>query len=335
MERVDYQPLVIQDLINIHARGELDVNPWYQRRSVWTVQQKGYLINTIFVGKPVPSLYIRHYLDVEQEKSIKEVVDGQQRVRSVLEYAASEYGARHPNHTGKVKFAELSKRERESFKMTSLSTGVLVGASDEDVIEIFGRLNSINKSLNLQEKRNARFGGEFKQFCLSEAANRLRIWRDLGVFSATDISRMVEVQFVSELVINMLEGLQDYSAKIIDGFYAQYDESFPQQKLISDRMERVFAMIASLDESAIRDTIFSRSPLFFSLVLILDSIQERVKPRVLEDHLYTIDRTFHSDLPVAERPATDAQFYIACTSNMHRIKSRRIRDSYIRSAIAG
>jgi hypothetical protein len=40
MERVEYQPLGIQDLINLNKSGDLDLNPWYQRRSVWTPPQK-------------------------------------------------------------------------------------------------------------------------------------------------------------------------------------------------------------------------------------------------------------------------------------------------------
>ena len=76
MERVDYQSLVIQDLINLDNSGELNLNPWYQRRSVWNESQKAYLINTLFERKPIPTLYIRHSIDFELQKSIKEVVDG-------------------------------------------------------------------------------------------------------------------------------------------------------------------------------------------------------------------------------------------------------------------
>lgn len=34
MERVDYESLIIQDLLNFHANESLDISPWYQRRSV-------------------------------------------------------------------------------------------------------------------------------------------------------------------------------------------------------------------------------------------------------------------------------------------------------------
>jgi hypothetical protein len=200
MDRVDYERMVIQDLLNLNKSGELDLNPWYQRRSVWTRPQKAYLVNTLFEQKPVPTCYIRHYLDVEKEKSIKEVVDGQQRIRAILEYEKGEFAARHPDHAKRVKISELTSAQKSKFRMTAMSIGYLINADDSDVIEIFGRLNSVAKTLNGQEKRNARFSGEFKQFCLAQAAQRVKIWRDLGVFTANDIARMNEVQFTSELV---------------------------------------------------------------------------------------------------------------------------------------
>ena len=67
MDRVDYQSFIIQDLINDYNDQKLDLNPWYQRRSVWTQPQKAYLINTLFERKPIPAVYIRHTIDLEKE----------------------------------------------------------------------------------------------------------------------------------------------------------------------------------------------------------------------------------------------------------------------------
>jgi hypothetical protein len=333
MDRVDYQPLVIQDLVNLHNSNELDLNPWYQRRSVWTRPQKAYLINTLFEGKPIPSCYIRHYLDIETEKSIKEIVDGQQRIRAILEYVADEFTARHPNHKKRVKHNELTPSERAGFKMTAISIGFLIGADDSDVIDIFGRLNSVSKTLNSQEKRNAKFSGEFKQFCLMQAAGRVQLWRDLGVFSANDIARMVEVQFVAELAQNMIDGLTDYSSARLDKFYRDNDEAFPHREDLLRRMETVFEKIVELESAAIRDTIFSRSPLFFTLCILLDSIKAKTTKAKLTAALYEVDRRFNSDKPVNERSKLDAEFYIACTASTQRIKSRQIRDKYLRKAL--
>lgn len=213
--------------------------------------------------------------------------------------------------------------------MTSLSVGYLIGASDSDVIEMFGRLNSVSKTLNPQEKRNAAYSGEFKQFCLKESSGRLQLWRDFNLFSANDIARMTEVQFTSELVVNLLYGLQDYSAKQIDDTYKKYDEEFVDRQSIQHLLNETFNKIVSLPLGSIRDTIFSRSPIFFSLFLILS--KARIGLSQIEDALFTVDEVFESDIPISERPKGDADFYVACSSNPHRIKSRSLRDTYLKS----
>ena len=140
MDRVDYQTIVIQDLINLHNADELDLSPWYQRRSVWSSSQKSYLINTLLERKPIPAIYVRHSLDIEKSKSIKEVVDGQQRCRSIISYALDEFSSKHPGHDKKVKFSQLKRDERQKYLLTSIPVGYLLGASDADVIDIFGRI---------------------------------------------------------------------------------------------------------------------------------------------------------------------------------------------------
>lgn len=333
MQRVEYEKLVIQDLLNLYRAKELDLNPWYQRRSVWTRPQKAYLINSIFEQKPIPSIYIRHSLDIESEKSMKQIVDGQQRVRAIIEYCEEEYAARHPEHRRPVKRSDLTPTQRSTFLMTSLSVGYLLGADDPDVIEIFGRLNSVAKTLNAQEKRNAKYSGEFKQFCLRESAQRVQMWRDLGIFTANSIARMQEVQFVSDLVLNMLNGLSDYSAARLDNIYVKFDDTFPKAQKLAARLEHVFARIASLNPAAVRDTIFSRHPLFFSLCIVLDSARRPPGKARLEDGLYLIDKRFNSDTPPSQRSQEEAEFHGACTASTQRIKTRKIRDRYIRRAL--
>lgn len=329
MDRVEYEKLVIQDLVNMHKNGELNLNPWYQRRSVWIQPQKAYLINTIFEKKPIPSLYIRHSLDIDAEKSIRDIVDGQQRIRAILEYVDNQFASKHPNYPKRVKYSQLKRTEIENFKLTSLSIGYLLGATDEDVIEIFGRLNSVSKSLNAQEKRNARYSGEFKQFCLMQAAKRVVTWRDLRVFSANDIARMEEVQFVSDLAVNLINGLSDYSAPKLDKTYKEYDEDFPNHDEIESRFEKIFTQIAALKPESIRDTVFSRPPIFFSLCIILDSVEKKILSSQIESTLYEIDQIMNSDIPLTERTQSEAEFISSCTASTQRIKQRRIRQRFI------
>ena len=94
--------------------------------------------------------------------------------------------ARFPLSKARITFSQLSRAQRETFLLTTIPVGYLLGATDEDVIDIFGRINSVSKTLNSQEKRNAAFSGEFKQFCLSQAASRITLWREYHLFSAND-----------------------------------------------------------------------------------------------------------------------------------------------------
>jgi hypothetical protein len=326
MERVDYQPIIVQDLINWEKSNELNISPWYQRRSVWTNAQKAYLINTLFEQKPVPTIYFRHTVDLAQDKSIREVVDGQQRIRTMLEYVAGDYAAQHAAHQKKVKYSDLTDTQKRAFRETKLSGGFLLGASDADVIEIFGRLNSVAKTLNAQEKRNAMYSGELKQFCLRQAAEKVHLWRDLKIFSANDIARMQEVEFLSDLVLNLVNGLSDFSAARLDRLYAENEDNFPGVTRIAKRLETIFSSVAALPAETISETIFSRQPIFFSLALAIDE-HGRVGASKLNDALLEMDARYRSD----RKTKRDEEFYDACQASTQRISTRKVRHSYIKS----
>lgn len=332
MERVDYQSLVIQDVINLEKQGELDLNPWYQRRSVWNDSQKSYLINTLFERKPIPTIYIRHTIDLEKEKSMKEVVDGQQRIRAILSFYNNNISSLYPEIGKRVKFKDLNATQKQRFLMTPLPVGYLQGATDADVIDIFARINSVAKSLNPQEKRNAKYSGAFKQFCVSESTKRLEFFRKYRIFSANDFSRMNEVQFMADVIINLLDGLTSYSSKKLDDYYKKYDIEFENAEVISKKLDLLFDSIIQLEPKTITDTIFQRPPLFFSLMLALnDRIKEFDVSRV-EQGLIDIDARYNIE-NMDEKEPEDITFYNAVAATTQGEKQRTIRDEYIKRHI--
>jgi hypothetical protein len=329
MDRVDYQSMIIQDLVNDHKDGKLELNPWYQRRSVWTRPQKAYLINTLLERKPIPALYIRHSIDMERGRSVKEVVDGQQRARTILEFVANGFSAKTGIRAQRKSFSQFTTTEKERFLITPISVGFLLGADDRDVIDIFARINSVSKTLNAQEKRNAKFSGEFKQFVIHESASRLQFWRNFNIFTANDIARMNEVQFVSDVIFNMLNGISDFNPNTLDRLYEQNDEEFPQQEDVASRLEKAFEQIYTIDKSAITDTIFQRQPLIFSLILALDSLGAISKAK-LEEALFAIDAAYKDEDVKTEEVEG---FRNAVASSTQRISSRLVRDTFIKSRL--
>jgi hypothetical protein len=332
MDRVDYQSLIIQDLINLNNKGELDTNPWFQRRSVWLRPAKSYLINTLFERKPIPAIYIRHKIDLEKGISVKEVVDGQQRSKAIISFCKDEFTSRHPN--GKlVKFSDLSSAQKEHFLITPLPIGYLLGATDADVIDIFARINSVSKNLNGQEKRNAKFSGEFKQFSINEAVKRTNFWREYSIFSDNDIARMNEVLFMSDVAINLMDGLSTYTVGRIDSYYKNFDDDFPKMQEITDRLKRIFDVVISLSPTTIKKTIFTeRPPLFFSLVTALDSVPS-YNIKKIESGIIEINDRFNSDVPLADKEADDVEFIKACSASTSTKDNRTIRHNYIKKWI--
>ena len=336
MERVDYEIMIVQDLLNFHNDGSLNISPWYQRRSVWSVPQKAYLINTIFEKKPVPSVYIRHQIDVDLEKSIKEVVDGQQRIRSIISFRNDEFPARHPEQKKKVKYSELSKGQKGAFLSTALSVGYLIGAEDRDVIEIFGRINSISKTLNPQEKRNAQYSGDFKQFSSESGSGAPALWRatdssrpsiSLGCKRSSSYPTSRSISSRDSAISVPRQSIA--TIKIMTRIFLEADE-------IADRMDDLFAKLAAIPASAFKDTVFKQYQLAFSLMVVVDRLRAQiVSSAKIEAVMRDIDERVaaYQDHEVK----TDDQTSLVegfTGGNLHRIKTRAIRDEVLAAAFA-
>lgn len=68
------------------AGGALEITPKFQRRPVWRTPARSFFIDTMLRGMTEPPLYFRLSQNLQKTKTIREVVDGQQRVRAVLEF---------------------------------------------------------------------------------------------------------------------------------------------------------------------------------------------------------------------------------------------------------
>ena len=282
-------------------------------------------MNTLFERKPIPAVYIRHGIDLREQKSIKEVVDGQQRCRAIIDYFQGNFSTRVEDGGQRKTFAQLTNAEREKFLLTPLPVGYLLGATDADVIDIFARINSISKSLNAQEKRNAKFSGEFKQFCLNFATKNLPFWRATNIFSANDIARMNEVLFASDLIYNMMNGLSDFRPADIDRVYRENDDEFQQADDIDSRLSRIFDVLAELDPSVFKETVFRRPPIFFSLVMFLDGTNGPIR-NDLAEKIHEIDAEFLDEDNTGEEITA---FRNAVSASTQRIASRMQRQEFL------
>jgi len=146
----------ISDFLDWHKEKRLELNPDFQRGSVWTPAARTFLIDTILRQLPIPKVYLRTKINVTTKKSIREVVDGQQRLRAILDFAEDKFALskRASEFSGK-KYSTLTEAEQEIFLSYPIAVDQLVNASTDDVLEVFARLNSYTVTLNGPEKRHA------------------------------------------------------------------------------------------------------------------------------------------------------------------------------------
>jgi hypothetical protein len=254
------------DFAQWRASDGLVLTPKFQRRGVWKPAARSFFIDTLLRGMPVPPIYIRQAQSEKRDRVIREVVDGQQRVSAVLDFMDGDYRlSKALNAPWAARtFAQLSQAERDQITAFSFSAEVFHGISDLEVLEVFARLNTYSVPLNAQELRNGRYFGLFKQSVYALAYEHLEFWRRHKVFTEQNIARMLEAEFVSEVLIAFLDGMQD-KKKSIDKYYERYDESFAQRAQLEKRFRDVVDDIEASLSDHLRETAFRRPPLLYTL----------------------------------------------------------------------
>lgn len=249
-----------------HQAGELQIKAPFQRNPVWSDRQKSYLIDTILNGYPVPELYIQEFTDAQGNDRYV-VVDGQQRLRACFEFISGEF-AMHPEDSpdyADMKFADLSEEQKKTIYGYNFVIRVLPEMDDAMLRAMFQRINRNTVALNRQELRHATFWGEFMQSV--EQLSDLSPWASLGVFSQNDIRRMLDVEFVSELAIAMLHGLQN-KKEDLDEWYRAYEKEFPQRRDMEATFQKILSEISSILPDC-EQTRWKKKSDFYSLFIAL------------------------------------------------------------------
>ena len=258
-----YTPL---DFAQWKAGNALSLTPKFQRRGVWKPAARSFFIDTLLRGMPVPPIYIRQMQSEQRDRVIREVVDGQQRISAVLAFMEGEYRLSRTlkaEWAGKT-FEKLSQAERDQIGTYSFSVELFHGISDLEVLEIFSRLNTYSVPLNAQELRNGRYFGRLKQTAYALAYEHLEFWRRHRIFTEQNIARMLEVEFVSEVLVAFLAGMQD-KKKSIDSYYETCDETFQEQAQLEKRFRETVDEIGEALGEHLSETVFRRPPLLYTL----------------------------------------------------------------------
>lgn len=249
-----------------HVGGELVLSAPYQRNPVWTPIQQAYLIDTILLGLPIPELYMQ---DVGDESGAEKhiVVDGQQRIRAVLDFLNGDIaldGDQISRNWRGLRFEQLGVDEKKTIFQYKFVVRILPLMPEEEVRKIFARLNRNVVSLNDQELRNATYWGPFIQ-SIQFMADSNDFWADSGLFSANDHRRMIDHEFISELAIAFLHGPQNKKDKL-DDYYRLYEESYEDRERVENAFRKSADEIAQLIPN-LKSTRWRKKSDFYTLFL--------------------------------------------------------------------
>ena len=213
--------------LDLERNGQLQMNPPYQRKSVWTHKDKLFFLDTVFNNFPCPAFYIQK--DISSNETKYNVVDGKQRLTAIFEFYKGKL--RLPDNMGDenlngkkwtdIEKNEVYKRKFLDYVVTVEQLNAIDGNGWNDV---FYRLNKNAKTLSRQELRHAQFDGWFINRAEQEV-EKDKFWQLLKISTPSKARRMKDVEFVSILLLIILEGkIVGFPQSNLDSLYEKYNE---------------------------------------------------------------------------------------------------------------
>ena len=241
-------PKIIQvsDIVQWNDRNELVLSPKYQRNSVWNEKAKSYLIDTIVRGLPIPPIFLRQMTDVNTKSTKREIIDGQQRIRAILEYVVDEKYAINQSHNkeyGGKKYSNLDENMKEAILGYAILAEVVTEKNESLFYDMFARLNSNNYVLNRQEIRNAQFWGDFKVLVYSLTSKYRNFFLSHDILSDKECTRMEDAKLITSMIILLIVGITDETPSSVDKIYKEFNTSFDNKDSIENQLILIMEVI--------------------------------------------------------------------------------------------
>lgn len=345
----------VSDFLSWQRAKTLNLSPSFQRRPVWKPDAKSYFVDTVIRGLPVPLIILREKRsDISRLEPVREVVDGQQRLRTLFAYIDAnlldDYDPKtdgflllpeHNEDYAGLPFRSLQPDIQQSILDYEFSVHILpAGTDDREVLGIFARLNSTGVKLMPQELRNAQFFGAFKVTMYELATEQLYRWREWRVFTEYNLARMEEVELVSELCLMMTRHqVIGKTQKAIDKIYKEKDKEFPEREEVSRRFRIIMDTIDDLFGGKLRYLPFKRKTLFFSLFAFLydyrfeltSDLTKKVKAKSFDKRTFAKSLTKAGEM-IARKKAPEEVLEAAARRTTHP-SSRNIIFEYLWESI--
>lgn len=326
----------VSDIMDWTRAHRLELQPNYQRNEAWSKAAQIALIDTILCNIPMPKIYVKAF--IQKKQTYRVVIDGQQRLAAIFAFVENRLNLKtpyisFPEYDGK-KFADLPEDAKNQVLSYNIDFNEIFNLNETDERELFNRNNKYVIQLNKQELRRADFPGEF--ITLAEKLSDLEFFADNKFFSSGQKRRMLDVEYVEELLALLLEGEQDKKIAL-DEFCEKY-ATFPQGV---DAVQKDFTNIINYIDSvfsegkSLLETRFKQKADFYSLFGCFLDFKKKGKaiiadaPPKVRESLYQLDELIN---PHSEDEAC-RDYAIHCISDANSGASRRWRKDFLHDYI--
>ena len=236
---------------DLYKRDLLDLDPPYQRRSVWSQSYKDYFIDTILLDYPAPAVFL--YEDIDEDGVAQySVVDGKQRLSTIFEFLAGEFpvsDAASVNRLRGLPFVDLGSDIKREFYGYQFAIEFLPSTDEGTLSNIFDRINRNVARLTPQELRHARLSGVFvtKTEDLAEALDEA-LPKDFPRIAPASRRQMKDAEFVAQLLLLTERGTETYSQDDLDTAYSVRDEDWEGGARFEREYRAVLAILSRWSE---------------------------------------------------------------------------------------
>jgi hypothetical protein len=239
---------------DLYNRELLDLDPPYQRRSVWNQDYKDYFIDTVLNGYPAPAIFIYQEINPEGISKVS-IVDGKQRLSTLFEFAKNEFPvyekATIQQFRGKY-FQDLNIEDKQNFWKYQFAIEYLPSSDEQIIGNIFDRINRNVIKLTSQELRHAKFNGLF-----ITVAEDLTTWmfnyladknQSFPRIDSRSKKQMKDVEMVSQLLLFLEDGARTYSSDYLDIAFSQRDHEWEDKDNVESEFRHTVETIKKILE---------------------------------------------------------------------------------------
>lgn len=270
----------VNDLFLMFRHRLLNLEPGFQRRSVWTLADRRRLIQSVLACYPLPSIFL--YQRNSRGKTVYDVLDGKQRLETLLMFARQGRFKRQAfdvrvdlgNGRSSYDWKYLAKIPNirhafETYKIPAVEVRPVKDGDITSIVDLFVRINSTGKPLTSGEKRHARF---YDSAFLREAERLVKKFRRYllleRILSDSQLERMKGVELFSELLMSIHKG------GIINKKTA-LDRAISNETINGNTLHRLSRELTATLNTVrkmfpeLRTTRFRNSAEFYSLVMLV------------------------------------------------------------------